>query len=84
MKQQNKLRQVRIMFGEDQSQFGERVGFTQAWISKMENGLKPIPKTLEVLLEYMERDEMQKIKYRFEKGLESVNSVRKKLGYKPL
>lgn len=80
----SKLRRVRQLFNEDQVQFGKRVGFTQAWVSKMENGLKPIPKTLEVLLEYMERDELEKLRLRFDKGLESVNSARVRLGYKPI
>ena len=41
------------MYDETQEQFGERIGYSQAWISEMEGGKKPIPKALNDLLEYM-------------------------------
>lgn len=41
------------MYDETQEQFGVRIGYSQAWISEMEKGKKPIPKTLNDLLEYM-------------------------------
>lgn len=52
----NKLKKARALFDESQEKFGERVGYSQAWISAMEKGKKPIPKTLSDLLDYMIED----------------------------
>ena len=52
----SKLREVRQLYKEDQRTFGERLGYTQSWISRMENGKEAIPKILDMLLDYMREE----------------------------
>ena len=49
----NKLKLARALYDESQEVFGSRVGYSQSWISQMEEGKKPIPKTLSELLNHM-------------------------------
>ena len=49
----NKLKLARTLYDESQEVFGSRVGYSQSWISQMEEGKKPIPKTLSELLNHM-------------------------------
>ena len=49
----NKIKLARTLYGESQDKFGERIGYTTAWVSYMESGKKPIPKVLDDLLDYM-------------------------------
>lgn len=55
----NKLREVRQLYKEDQYTFGKRLGYTQSWISRMENDKEPIPKILDMLLDYMREECLQ-------------------------
>jgi len=45
------------MQNQTQKQFGERIGYTQSWVSQMERGMKPIPLSLQQLIDYMMKDE---------------------------
>jgi transcriptional regulator with XRE-family HTH domain len=51
-----KLKTVRKMRNETQKQFGERIGYTQSWVSQMERGMKSIPLSLRQLIDYMMKD----------------------------
>jgi len=51
-----KLKAVRKMHNESQIVFGERIGYTQSWLSQMERGVKPIPLSLKLLIDYMIKD----------------------------
>jgi len=52
----NKLKKARKLHKESQIVFGERIGYTQSWLSQMERGAKPIPLSLKLLIDYMIKD----------------------------
>lgn len=52
----DKLKKARQLHNESQIVFGERIGYTQSWISQMERGTKPIPIFLKLLIDYMIKD----------------------------